>query len=104
MTLGEGNDLIIFEKGGGSLTVTDFVAGAGTDDVIDVGAFGFHSFADVMSHASQSGSDVVLKFGAKDQIVLQNVTLDTLAPDDFALGSGLAAVHTHVHHDAFAMI
>ncbi len=100
LTLGDGNDLIIFEKGGGSLTVTDFVAGAGTDDVVDLSAFGFDTFANVMSHATQSGTDVVLKLGAKDQIVLQNVALGALAADDFALGGSL--VHTQAgisHHD-----
>ena len=87
LTLGDGNDLIIFEKGGGHLTVTDFVAGAGTDDVMDLSGFGYASFADVMSHASQSGSDVILKLDPKDVIVLENVTLGSLAADDFTFAS-----------------
>ena len=87
LTLGAGDDLIVFEKGGGSLTVADFNAGAGTDDVIDLSAFGYSSFAEVMSHASQSGADVVLKLGGKDQIVLDNVTLSTLAADDFTFAA-----------------
>jgi hypothetical protein len=104
LTLGDGDDLIVFERGGGSLTVTDFVAGEGTDDAIDLSAFGFHSFADVMSHASQSGSDVILNLGGKDKIVLEGVSLGALAADDFALGD--AAVHVHsalAHHDWFAL-
>jgi hypothetical protein len=87
LTLGDGNDLIVFEKGGGSLIVTDFVAGAGTDDVIDLSAFGFTSLADLMAHASQLGSDVMLKLGAKDHIVLDNVSLGSLSADDFAFAS-----------------
>lgn len=98
LTLGNGDDVIVFEKGGGRLTVSDFVAGAGTDDVIDVGAFGFHSFAEVMSHASQSGLDVILKFGAKDQIVLQNVSLGALAADDFEFASSLLGTATTPAH------
>jgi hypothetical protein len=105
LTLGDGDDLIIFEKGGGSLTVTDFVAGAGTDDVINLGAYGFSSFAQVMTHASQSGADVVLNLGGKDKIVLQDVTLAQLHPDDFDLTSvlSLAATQSQGHHDLLGL-
>jgi hypothetical protein len=100
LTLGDGDDLIVFEKGGGKLTVTDFVAGAGTDDVIDVSAFGYHSLSDVLSHATQSGADVVLKFGTKDQIVLKNVSVASLHSDDFAFAASLheATAEAHVPH------
>ncbi|HEX6741239.1 MAG TPA: hypothetical protein VF079_05525, partial [Sphingomicrobium sp.] len=101
LTLGDGDDLIVFEKGGGSLTVTDFVAGAGTDDVIDVSAFGYHSLSELLSHATQSGTNVVIKFGAKDQIVLEGVNLGSLHADDFAFASsplGLAVPAVHVPH------
>ncbi|MCH8617480.1 hypothetical protein LZ016_15385 [Sphingomonas sp. SM33] len=87
LRMGDGDDLIVFEKGGGKLTIADFTAGASTDDVIDLSGLGCHSLADVLSHASQSGADVVLKFGAKDQIVLQDVTLASLAADDFSFAS-----------------
>lgn len=90
LTLGDGDDLIVFENGGGSLTVTDFTPGAASDDVIDVSAFGYASFAQLMLHAAQSGSDVVLKFDHKDVIILQGVTLAQLHPDDFALASALS--------------
>lgn len=106
LTLGDGDDLIIFEKGGGSLTVTDFVAGAATDDVIDLSAFHFASLADVMSHASQSGSDVVLNLGNKDKIVLEGVSLAALAPDDFNLTGSVALLGqaASAHHDALALV
>jgi hypothetical protein len=98
LTMGAGDDLIVFEKGGGKLVVADFAAGAGTDDVIDLTSLGYRSFAEVMSHAFQSGADVVLKFGAKDQIVLQNVTLASLAADDFSFGSVSLSYSTAVSH------
>lgn len=98
LRMGAGDDLIVFEKGGGKLVVADFTAGAGSDDVIDLRGLGYQSFADVMSHASQSGADVVLKFGAKDQIILQNVTLASLAPDDFSFGSTLLSHLTTSGH------
>ena len=102
LTLGDGNDLIVFEKGGGKLTVTDFVAGAGSDDVIDLSAFGYHSLVDVLSHASQSGADVILKLGARDQIVLENVSVGALSADDFAFGG--SAQMQFVHHDVLGLI
>ena len=98
LTLGEGNDLIIFEKGGGSLTVTDFVAGAGTDDVIDVSALGYHSLSDVLSHATQSGADVVIHFGGKDQAVLENVSISSLHEDDFTFAATLLEEVTPAPH------
>jgi hypothetical protein len=104
LTLGEGDDLIFLQKGGGILTVTDFVAGAGTDDVIDLSAFGFASFSSVIGHALQSGSDVVLNLG-KDQIVLQDVSLASLAPDDFALGNATLQGQAMLgHQDWFAVV
>lgn len=107
LTLGDGNDLIVFEKDGGSLTVADFVAGAGTDDVIDVSAFGFHSFAELMTHASQSGSDLILNLGGKDQIILENVNLGALNADDFSFASPLlphaTAIVAHVPHGDYLL-
>jgi hypothetical protein len=101
LTLGDGDDLIVFEKGGGKLVVTDFAAGAGTDDVIDVSAFGFATFDQIMAKASQSGSDVILKLGAKDQIVLEKVSIDSLSSDDFTFASAAlqqAMAPAHVPH------
>lgn len=101
LRMGDGDDLIVFEKGGGKLTVSDFTAGAGSDDVIDFSGLGYHSLADVLSHGSQSGADLILKLGAKDQIILQNVTLASLSAEDFVFASS-ALEHemasTHVPH------
>jgi hypothetical protein len=100
LTLADGNDLIVFEKGGGKLVVTDFVAGAGTDDVIDLSAFAF-SFDQIIAKASQSGPDVILKLGDKDQIVLENVSIDSLSSDDFTFASAAlqqAMAPAHVPH------
>jgi len=101
LTLADGDDLIVFEKGGGKLTVTDFAAGVATDDVIDLSAFHFHSFDEVMSHASQSDTDVILSLGGNDVITLQNVTLGTLSSDDFSLGSLASAQATPTSAEVF---
>ena len=104
LVLGDGNDCIILEKGGGNLMVADFVAGAGTDDVIDLSGLSYHSFSEVMAHATQLGSDVVLNLGPRDQVVLQGVALEALVPDDFVLS---VSAHSHAslwEHDLLGMI
>ena len=104
LTLADGDDLIVFEKGGGKLTTTDFAAGDATDDWIDLSAFHFQSFAEVMTHASQSGTDVILNLGGKDMITLQNVTLGSLCADDFSLGSSASGQATPTSAEVFALL
>jgi hypothetical protein len=101
LILGAGDDLITFEKGGGKLVVADFAAGTATDDVIDLSALGIHSFAELMAHATQSGTDVLLKFGAKDQIVLEHVNVGDLSADDFGFANSLSSLSPHATHDWF---
>ncbi len=91
LTLGDGDDLVVVQRNSGDLVITDFSAGTATDDAIDLSAFGFRSLAQVLGHASQSGLDVVLNVGGSARIVLQNVSLASLATDDFVLGSHNAA-------------
>ena len=55
-----GDDLFVFANGSGDDTVNDFTAGAGTDDVLDVSAFGFASKADAIAAATQAGADTVI--------------------------------------------
>ena len=104
LILGDGGDLIIFEKGGGKLIVSDFHAGAGSDDVIDVSGLGIHSLTELLGHATQSGSDTILKFGSKDQIILHDVSVGSLAAEDFtfATASATTAQHAVVHDWMFA--
>jgi Ca2+-binding RTX toxin-like protein len=83
LTGGAGNDRFVFTHGAGADTITDFVAGAGTDDVIELRDMGIASFTDVMSHATQSGANVVLDLSFGDLITLNNVTIAQLHADDF---------------------
>ena len=81
---GSGNDTFIFTTGDGADTIGDFVAGAGSDDVINLHSMaGFTSFAQVQAVASQVGANTVLTFGGGDSITLTNVTASTLHQDDF---------------------
>ena len=85
--LGAGADLLIVEKGFGTiretLAVFGFAAGAAGQDVIDVSGLGIGSFEELMSQARQDGLDVRFDFGGDSQLSLSEVTLASLTPDDF---------------------
>ena len=85
LTLGDGDDLVIVERKAGELRIGDFAAGSASDDIIDLSAFGFGSFAQLMNRAHQSGADVVLDLGRDAELVLQNLALASLSADDFVL-------------------
>jgi hypothetical protein len=67
----------------GNDTITDFVAGAGTDDFIQFDDTVFADFNAVMAAASQVGPNTVITLSAGNTITLQNVTLATLHQNDF---------------------
>jgi Ca2+-binding RTX toxin-like protein len=77
-----GDDLFVFSNAGGSKAITDFRAGAGTDDVIDLRAFGFTSLADVLDVADNS-ADLTLQLDADDQLTLLGVHSAELSAQDF---------------------
>lgn len=80
----EGDGLFVFADGGGQDTITDFTAGAGTDDSIDLtGEPAVNSLADVLALATQVGSDTVSDLGAGDSITLLGVNVGDLHDNDF---------------------
>lgn len=83
-----GDDTFAFYKGHDQDSIYDFVAGAGSEDVIFVGGFGaaFDSFAEVIAAAMQVGANTVINFGGGDQITLVNVQRTALHADDFTFG------------------
>jgi hypothetical protein len=81
--LGDGDDLVRIEDGSGSSQIEDFVAGAATDDAIDVSAF-FSSFEDLFANSNDSGSGVVIALDADDVLVLVGVSKNDLHGDDFS--------------------
>lgn len=90
--LGAGDDQLILEKGFGSFSVTGFLAGADSNDVIDVSALGIASFDALLRYASTAGSDTLFQFG-KSQLILSGTTLESLTAGDFIFsGSGAAAL------------
>ena len=81
-----GDDVFVFSLGTGIDTITDFQAGAGSDDTIDLSGFAtFAAFADVEAAAFQDGDNTVIELAMGDQIVLDNIFMDDLHADDFIL-------------------
>jgi Ca2+-binding RTX toxin-like protein len=79
---GAGNDVIIFKPNFGHDYVTDFVAGSGSDDVLQFDSSLFADFESVLAAAAQSGNDTVISFDAANTITLQNVLKTDLHHDD----------------------
>jgi Ca2+-binding RTX toxin-like protein len=86
---GEGNDTLIggggndiFDTGpGDDIEIQGFIAGAATEDRIDMRAFGI-SFDWLMATASERDGDVVFDMG-EQEITLSDVSLSALHHDDF---------------------
>jgi len=71
----------------GSDVIADFQV-AGTDhDYLQFDHALFSSSSDVLSHAAQSGADVVITYDPNDTVTLQNVLLDSLRahPEDILI-------------------
>ncbi|MCP4284503.1 MAG: RTX toxin, partial [Gammaproteobacteria bacterium] len=81
---GGGDDTFIFAADFGNDTITDFAAGASTDDVIEFRSVtGFASYADVLANTVDNGTNATITLDADNSIVLQNVLVSDLSTDDF---------------------
>jgi Ca2+-binding RTX toxin-like protein len=79
---GLGND-VIDGGDGDDIEIQGFVAGADTDDRIDLSGRGV-SFEWLIAHASESDGDTILDLGDQE-ITLRGVSMSTLHQDDFVL-------------------
>jgi Ca2+-binding RTX toxin-like protein len=78
---GDGDDTFVFADGDGDDTIYDFVAGAYSDDVINLANHsGANDFGDIVT--TQVGSDTLIDLGA-DSITLLGVNASDLHADDF---------------------
>lgn len=65
-------------------SITDFIAGAGSADVIQLDPSIFADFSSVYAAASQVGSDTLITFDANNTITLKNILKTNLHADDFS--------------------
>ena len=84
LTGGAGDDTFKFSLGDGNDTITDFTAGAGSNDLISLHGYGVANFAALQGLMVQVGGDTVITFDNDNHIVLQNVSLAALTAGDFA--------------------
>jgi Ca2+-binding RTX toxin-like protein len=79
---GNGSDTFVYSTGRD--TITDFVAGAGGIDLVDLRAVTtMQSLADVLARATQVGANTVIDFGGGNTMTLQNVAKTSLISSDF---------------------
>jgi hypothetical protein len=76
--LGGDIDFVRVENGTGTTRIADFAAG----DIINVSAF-FSDFDDLVAHAIQRGSDVVIALDSNDTLILANLQISQLSAGDF---------------------
>ncbi|MCK1348599.1 hypothetical protein IVB52_35045 [Bradyrhizobium sp. CW11] len=91
LTGSTGNDVMVGKAGADTFTfasnfgqdvIKDFAARGPAHDSIEFSKSVFDSFASVLSHAAQSGHDVVIATGG-DTLTLKNTQLDKLNSHDF---------------------
>jgi len=90
LTGGLRNDTFVFGPGFGNDTITDFSRAKHNRDIIDLSAFNFASFTDVLNRTVVNGADTVFNFGNGDTLTVQNTAagnITTLLVDDFKLSS-----------------
>lgn len=85
---GAGNDVFVFDDGFNRDRITDFKS-AGGADVVAFAAGLFTGFDDLMAHAVQAGSDVVITLG-DNSLTLTGVQRSSLQSGDFTFGVGSA--------------
>jgi Ca2+-binding RTX toxin-like protein len=83
---GAGDDTFRFSGFNGHKTITDFVAGAGSPDIIefDFSLFPF-GFDEVLDASAQVGNDLVIALPGGDSLTLENVLLGSLHEDDIII-------------------
>ena len=84
MTGGNGADSFLFNGTTfGNDVITDFRAQGPNHEIIQFSKTAFDSFAAVLNHAAQVGTDVVITHDLADSVTLKNVSLSKLSQSDF---------------------
>lgn len=79
---GGSSDTFVFAPNFGNDTIKDFKASGPSHDVVQFSKSMFDNFADVLSHATQSGQDVVISLD-HDTLTLKNTKISALDKSDF---------------------
>jgi serralysin len=82
LTGGGGKDVFIFGHGDKNDTIADF---SNDRDRVDLTEMNINNYSDLLGHAHDDGSDVVLKFGHHDTLTIDNIHVNDLSKHDFVL-------------------
>ena len=85
MTGRGGNDIFIMGRNNGDDIVTDFKNGK---DKVDLTAYNFTNFAQVLKRAETKGNDVVITLNSSNSLRLKGVKKDDLESGDFIINAG----------------
>ncbi len=80
---GADDDVFIFRTDFGHDTVSDFDAGAGSEDIIEFSTDLFADYAAVLSAAADNNGDTVITVDTDNSITLSSVSVSALHVDDF---------------------
>ena len=82
---GSDDDLFVFSGVTGTDVISDFTAGAGSEDVIELSGYGssLDEFSEVLAAASDDGTNTTIDLGGGNVIILENVVVADLHEDDF---------------------
>ncbi|ANT48463.1 putative Ig domain-containing protein [Mesorhizobium amorphae] len=80
---GNQNNLFVFAVGDGQDTITNFAAGAGSGDVLDLRAFGITTASQFQQVATNQGANVVASLSGGGQITLLGVQEEQFHNDNF---------------------
>ncbi|MBG6164968.1 Ca2+-binding RTX toxin-like protein [Labrenzia sp. EL_195] len=84
LTGGAGSDTFVFRFAEtGHDTISDFSAGAATDDIIEFSSSVFSSFAEVLAAATDDGVSSTITIDANTSVILSSVLVAELHQDDF---------------------
>ncbi|WP_425908320.1 Ig-like domain-containing protein [Nitrobacter sp. TKz-YC02] len=78
-----GHDTFVFKSNFGADVISNFTAAGRGHDVVQFSKSVFDNFADVLSHAAQSGNDVTIDAGGGNTLTLKDTKLAALDKTDF---------------------
>ncbi len=85
LTGGSGDDFFIFGANNGHDTITDFTAGTGSEDTVNLTALNLGGLNDLLAIADDNGgtTDTTISFSSNDSVTLIGVQVSDLHQDDF---------------------
>ena len=85
LTGGGGHDEFHFKSNAGVSVITDFITTGDNSDILDLKKAGLTvtSFADLMTHVTEVGSDAVVDLGGGNTVTLKGVDMTTLTAANF---------------------